>query len=39
MAGFETPAPPAETDPLGDTFGAGRLDQDNVDDLLAQLGI
>ena len=24
---------------LSDTFGAGRLDQDNVDDLLSQLGL
>ncbi|WP_018914343.1 protein phosphatase CheZ [Thiomonas sp. FB-6] len=28
---------PAEA--LSDTFGAGRLDQDNVDDLLSQLGL
>ncbi len=39
MAGFETVPAPAEADPQGDTFGAGRLDQDNVDELLAQLGI
>ncbi len=26
-------------DALTDTFGAGRLDQDNVDDLLSQLGL
>ena len=39
MAGFETAPAPAEAPPPGDTFGAGRLDQDNVDDLLAQLGI
>ncbi|MDE2153757.1 MAG: protein phosphatase CheZ, partial [Betaproteobacteria bacterium] len=38
-AGFEAEAAPAEADSSADTFGAGRLDQDNVDDLLAQLGI
>ncbi len=29
----------AAAQPTDDTFGAGRLDQDNVDDLLSQLGI
>ena len=38
-AGFEAEEVPAEADAPTDTFGAGRLDQDNVDDLLAQLGI
>ena len=37
-AGFAA-TPPAAAEPCSDTFGAGRLDQDNVDDLLSELGI
>ncbi len=37
-AGFETPAPAPDAG-AADTFGGGRLNQDNVDDLLSQLGI
>jgi chemotaxis protein CheZ len=38
QAGFAAALPQADEVPE-DTFGAGRLDQDNVDDLLSQLGI
>ena len=37
--GYAAPGVEAEPQPTDDTFGAGRLDQDNVDDLLSQLGI
>ena len=37
--GYAGPGVEAETQLTDDTFGSGRLDQDNVDDLLSQLGI
>ncbi len=38
QAGFSPGQPSSEPAP-DDTFGSGRMDQDNVDDLLSQLGI
>ena len=37
--GYAAPGVEAEAQLTDDTFGSGRLDQDNVDDLLSQLGI